>query len=277
VSRGEFEISNLKFEILYGRSRRFSFFLSLVGFVIFVSAAANPSLAASADTLFHIGSGAYHAGDFARAAQAFGQAATMQTASGTLQNLGNAEWQCGQTGPAILAWEQALWVDPFNVEAHTNLRFARRTAQLETPELTWYEVVSTWLPVNWWGWIAGVSFWLALAMVLLPGILRWRKVTWHQAIAALGFAIFLLSVPAHLGVETRSRMGFVLQKETPLRLTPTQESQVVTRLPAGEAVRVERSRGIFCLVHTSRTAGWIRRNELGLIVQSWRNPAAVKP
>jgi hypothetical protein len=265
-------VSPRQFEIV--KIQRCALFLSLLVAGFFVSG--TQSVAASADTSFHIGSGAYHAGDFARAAQAFAQAASIQPASGTLQNLGNAEWQRGQTGWAVLAWEQALWVDPFNNAAHTNLRFARRTAQLETPELTWYEVVSTWLPVNWWGWIAGASFWLALTLVLLPGILRWRKLSWHQAIAAVGFAIFLLSVPAHLGVETRSRMGFVLQKETPLRLTPTQESQVVTRLPAGEAVRVERTRGAFCLVHTSRAAGWIRRDELGLIVQSWRNLTGAK-
>ena len=275
MSAREFQISDFEFEII--KIRRRAVLLALLVAVFFVLDATAQSTAASADTSFHIGSGAYRAGDFARAAQAFSQAATLQPASGTLQNLGNAEWQCGQTGPAILAWEQAFWLDPFNTDAHTNLRFARRTAQLETPELTWYEVVSTWLPVNWWAWIAGASFWLALSMVLLPGILRWRKVTWHQAIAALGFAVFLLSVPAHLGVETRSRMGFVLHKETPLRLTPTQESQVVTRLPAGEAARVDRSRGVFFLVHTTRATGWIRRDELGLIVQSWRNPAGTKP
>jgi len=223
-----------------------------------------PSLAASSDTLFHLGSGAYHAGDYGRAARAFREAALLQPASGTLQNLGNAEWQRGRTGAAILAWEQAVWLDPLNEAARTNLRFARKTAQLESPELAWYEVVSTWLPVNWWAWIAGSSFWLALTLVLLPGILRWRKVTWHQAIAALGFAVFLLSAPAHLGVETRSRLGFILEKETPLRLTPTAEAQVITRLPAGEPVRLERAHGAYVLIRTSRTAGWISHDQFGL-------------
>ena len=171
------------------------------------------------------------------AAEAFRQSVTLQPASGALQNLGNAEWQRHRTGAAILAWEQALWLDPFNQSARQNLRFARKTAQLEAPDLAWYEVISTWLPVSWWAWIAGVSLWLAVGMVLLPGILRRRKATWHQAIAALGLMVFLLSVPAHIGVETRSRIGFVLQKDTPLRLTPTLEAQAVTRLAAGEPAR----------------------------------------
>lgn len=234
---------------------------------VILATSALPSTAANPDALFHLGSGAYHAGDYASAATAFRDAARVQPTSGTLQNLGNAEWQRGHVGPAVQAWEQALWVDPFSAAAHNNLRFARKTAQLESPELAWYEVVSGWLPVNWWAWIAGASFWLAVTMVLLPGILRWRKLTWHQAVAALGFAIFLLCLPAHLGVETRSRLGFILEKETPLRLTPTEDAQVITRLPAGDPARVARVRGNFLLIRTARATGWIKKAEIGLISQ----------
>jgi hypothetical protein len=147
------------------------------------------------------------------------------------------------------------------------LRFARRTAQLESPELAWYEVVSTWLPVNWWAWISGASFWLAVAAGALPGILRWRKAVWQQAVAAMGLVVFLLSVPAHLGVQTRSHLGFVLQPNTPLRLTPTAEAQYVTRLAAGEPIRLSRVRGRFVLVRTSQLSGWLERPQFGLIAE----------
>ncbi len=165
-----------------------------------------------AEGLFRAGVTAYRAGDYTLAGEAFRKSSTLQPASGTLQNLGNAEWQQRHAGTAILAWEQALWLDPFNHSARQNLRFARKSAQLEAPDLAWYEVISTWLPVNWWAWIAGVSLWLAVGMGMLPGILRRSKATWQQAVAAVGLMIFLLSVPAHFGVETRSRIGFVLQK-----------------------------------------------------------------
>jgi tetratricopeptide (TPR) repeat protein len=238
----------------------------LLGLALSAAAAPPPS----SDALFHLGSGAYHAGDYARAAEAFAQAAALAPASGTFQNLGNAEWKCGKAGPAVLSWERALWLDPFNHAAQNDLRFARKTAQLEPLDLTWYEVVSTWLPVNWWAWIATASFWTALSLVMLPGIFRWRKLTWHQAAAALGFAVFLLSVPAHWGVNTRSRIGFILAKETPLRLTPTTDAQVITRLPSGEPARLEKTHGIYALVRTSRAVGWITRDELGLIARPVR-------
>jgi hypothetical protein len=226
-----------------------------------------PLLAAPLPEPFQTGALAYRTAQYSDAAHAFRQAARQQPASGTLQNLGNAEWQCGQTGPAVLAWEQALWINPFNAPAQNNLRFARKTAQLETPDLVWYEVVSTWLPANVWAWIAGGSLWLTVALVLLPGIFRWRKATWHQAVAALSLMVFLLSLPAHAGIYTRSRLGFILQKDVPLRLTPTDTAQTLSRLPAGQYARCEKVHGKYLLIRAGRTdaKGWIDRTQFGFI------------
>jgi len=225
------------------------------------------SFAFSPDTLFQEGTDAYRSADYSRAAQAFRHSARLKPSSGALQNLGNAEWQRGSAGRAIIAWEQAAWLDPFNKSAQTNLRFVRKTSQLESPELAWYEVVSTWLPANWWAGLAGISFWVAIGACLLPGILRQRRATWHQAVAALGFTIFLLCLPAHLGVHTRSRIGFILDKDTPLRLTPTQESQILTRLSAGDPVRWQRTREKYVLLRTNHSQGWVEAEQYHLISQ----------
>ena len=96
-------------------------------------------------------------GDFPGAAAAFKNAAENQPAAGTFVNEGLAEWNRGHAGPAILAWEQARWIDPFDTRAGTNLRFARQVAEVESPQLKWYESASTWLPPNAWVWIAGAS------------------------------------------------------------------------------------------------------------------------
>lgn len=223
------------------------------------------SLQAEAEALFRYGTNAYYAGDYTQAAGAFAQAAGLRPASGTLQNLGNAQWQCGQTGAAIVAWERALWLDPFNRRAKSNLRFARRTAQLETPDLSWYEAVSSWLPADCWAWLAAVSLWGALAVSTLPGVLRLPKASWHQAVAALGLAVFLLSVPAHLGVSSRAHLGFIIRKDAPLRLTPTADAQFIARLPAGEPARLERHSGGYLLVRTGHAVGWVRPDEFQLV------------
>jgi tetratricopeptide (TPR) repeat protein len=243
-----------------------SFALGLPALLLLLAVCFCPGrlFAVSADALFQEGIASYRAGDYARSVEAFRQSLALQPASGAFQNLGNAEWQNRQTGAAILAWEQALWLDPFNQSARQNLRFARKNAQLEAPELAWYEVISTWLPVRWWAWIAGISLWLAVGIVLLPGILRQRKATWHQAVAALALMIFLLSVPAHVGADTRSRLGYVLQKDIPLRLTPTLEAKSLTGLTAGEPARKIQTRGSYVLIRTSHGLGWIEQDKLGL-------------
>lgn len=224
---------------------------------------AQPSAAGT--NAFAMGAAAYRAGDFVAATEAFRASAVAQPASGTLQNLGNAEWQRGRTAEAILAWEQALWVNPFDKNARNNLRFARQAAQLEAPELRWYEVASTWLPVNWWAWIVGGSLWTVVGVLTLPGVLRLRRASWQQAVAAVALGILLLSLPAHLGTMTRTRLGVVLPKDTPLRFTPTAGAEAITRLAPGEPARWVRSRGDYLFIRTNRGAGWIERGQFALI------------
>jgi hypothetical protein len=232
---------------------------------VFLIAAAAVHADNAPTVLFNEGVQAYEAGDYSRASRLFRKSASSQPAAGTLQNLGNAEWQRGEVGAAVLAWEQALWVDALDHAARQNLNYARRATDLEAPDLAWHEAVSTWLPVNVWAWISGASLWAAVGMVILPGVFRRPRAPWHQAAAALGLTVFLLSLPAHVGVQSRTAIGFILHKDTPLRLTPTVESEVITRLPAGAPARLERVRGRFALVRTSRTQGWIETQQLGLI------------
>jgi tetratricopeptide (TPR) repeat protein len=229
-----------------------------------------------ADTdLFTAGIEAYNSGQFTTAAEMFQRSATQEIASGTLQNLGNAQWKQGRIGGAILAWEQALWVNPFDARARNNLRFARDEAQLEAPELAWYEVTSSWLPANWWAWLAGFSFWGAVSALVLPGVMRWRRAAWMHAVAAIGFGLFLLCLPAHLGTVTRARVGFVLNSDTLLRLTPTSTAETVTRLTAGDPVRHLRRRGLYAFVKTRYSQGWLLASEVGWIASD--APAAPLP
>lgn len=220
---------------------------------------------ASAEASFKQGVEAYETGHFVEAAKAFRESVAEQPAAGTLVNLGMTEWRRGRTGAAVRAWEQALWVDVFDQRARENLRFARETGGLDAPRLAWYETASTWLPTNSWAWIAGGGLWLALGMVTLPVVLRWRKAGWQQALAALGLGIFLLSIPAHIGVVTRSHIGFVLDRKTPLRLTPTEEADTVVTLTAGEPARLVRTQGDYVFVRTQSGVGWIEREKFGLV------------
>ena len=232
--------------------------------ILLLSLVVRAGTAVAADS-FSAGRTAYEAGDYDRAATSFAESADAQPASGTFLNLGNAEWKRDRTAGAILAWERALWLNPHDKHAKNNLALARDVAQLESPQLAWHEVASTWLPADAWVWISAGSLWLTGAMLVLPGIFRSRKSSWHQAVAALGLGVFILSLPANLGVITRSGIGFIDAIETPLRLTPTSNAEPVTTLAAGEPVRRVRSRGNYSFIRTSHAEGWVELGELEMI------------
>ena len=226
--------------------------------------AVNPSRAATND-FFANGLELSRAGQFPEAAAAFENSAQVQPAAGTLLNLGLAEWQRGHAGAAILAWEQAHWIDPFDPRVETNLKFARQAAQVDIPQLTWFEAVSTWLPPNSWIWLASATLWLAVGLLLLPGIFQRRKAGWQQWLAALAFGIFLFSLTANFGVVSRTQVGFVIKKNVSLKLTPTHGGEVISTLAAGEPARRLRTRGDYVFIRTPGASGWIEQDEFQLI------------
>jgi tetratricopeptide (TPR) repeat protein len=221
--------------------------------------------ASAAPDHFAQGQTHYAAGNYAAAAQSFLLAVSNAPSAGAYQNLGNAAWQEERVAVALLAWERAVWIDPRQANARQNLQFARERAQLDAPDLTWGEIASTWLPSDWWAWLACGSLWFAVSLAVGPAVLRWRKSGWQQALMALGLGGFLLSVPANYGAVTRTALGLVLEAETPLRLTPTADAEAPTKLAAGDPARVLRSRGKYLLVRTRQATGWVEREKFGFI------------
>jgi tetratricopeptide (TPR) repeat protein len=220
---------------------------------------------AETNNFFSRGIEAARTGDFSDAAIAFQKSVKSQPSSGALVNLGIAEWRRGHAGAAVLAWEQTRWIDPFDARALQNLKFARTAAQLDEPELRWFEIASKWLPPNLWVWLAGASLWLAVGALILPPVFRWKKSGGRQTVAALGFCVFLFAVTANVGVVGRTQIGFVLKKNVSLRLTPTSESEVISTLTDGEPGRRLRTRGNYFFIRTANGAGWIEQKQFGLI------------
>ncbi len=210
--------------------------------------------------LFLQGSSAYERGDFAEAREAW--TAPGKTSSGTLHNLGNAEYKLGHAGPAILAWERALALAPGRKNTAANLRFARSQAGLLEPQHPWHERYSALLSPGVWLTVASISFWGGIAFLALPPLLKRQRTSWTQAAAVLAIVLFLLTLPALAGLISRSRIGVVVAADTELRLTPTKEAEVLGKLTAGELARAERVRGNYVYVRgAADRAGWVQRQE----------------
>jgi tetratricopeptide (TPR) repeat protein len=237
--------------------------LAVAGLIWLAATVAAPGQTAA----FQKGLAAYTASDFAGAAQNFTEDLKHAPSAEGWRNLGNAQWQAGLAGPALLAWQRALWINPSDPNAAASLRFARQSAQLDEWPLRWWETYSLWLPPNTWTWLATACFWLTVALVFVwPVILGWRKSAWTQSLAAVAFGVWLLASAGAFGVHTRTALGVVRSPATPLRQTPTQHAQVLTKLPAGEAARCRLSRGNYYYVRTgSGDSGWLEKSQLALI------------
>ena len=219
------------------------------------------------DERFAKASAAYTTGDFAEAAyQLRPLAEEGHISAGALHNLGNAEWKVSRPGYAILAWERAAALDPANPNTAANLRYARHSARLGAPVLGWHEQYSSWLPSELWLAAAMLGLWGGVSLLVLPRLLGWRRADWHQGVAALLLAVFLLSVPAIYGLTRRAQLGIILEEETALRLVPAREGETLVKVTAGEVARVEKVRGEYLYVRAEGDrAGWVKRTDFARI------------
>lgn len=230
--------------------------------------AAVPARGSTASEWFEQGVAAYVAGDYDRAVTAFEECVALGPSAGALHNLGNAQWARENRGQAILAWERAAWLDAYERNSRSNLRVARRLAQLDAPQLTWFEMCSAWLPANAWAWVATGSFWFGAAVLILPPVSGWRRAYWHQIAGALGLTVFLLTLPALAGVYSRAQRGVIVTEETPVRLTPTSDGEVLMRLPAGETASLARRKGGYLHIRTAGGgSGWVTAENFRLVAE----------
>lgn len=208
----------------------------------------------------------YQAGHYELATQAWAADLARHPSAEAWLNYGLAAWQAGRPGVAVLAWERARWINPYDTASTVALRFAEGQGMAYPIHLTWTESFSLWLPADAWGWLAGASFWLVVILVVVPRVGHWTRRTGRAVAVALLAGIFLLTLPGLQGVHSRSRLAVVLTPEVALRQTPTATAQTLERLAAGDLVRAEKWHGDYCLVRTANDAsGWVSRRQIQFI------------
>ena len=204
-------------------------------------------------------------GDLVSARHIFDQQNQVHPTAGAWANLGLIEWQSGRAGLAILDWERAIWLDPGNRAARQNLEFARQAAELEAPDYRWYEAASLACPAGTWAWLTGLGLWLAVGALVLPRVFHWHRPGWHQLALAIGLGLFLISATADWGIISRTQLGFVIHRNSSLRLIPTTGSELLTGLTPGDPVRQLKVRGQYVYVQCASGTGWLERDQIGLI------------
>lgn len=219
------------------------------------------------DQLFVDANHAYETGDYPGAVAIYDSILEDDMSAAALYNLGNAYYQLGEYGKAILAYARALVLDADNPDTLANLALAQEAAQMEGPERVWSENYAQSLNVNAWTWMAVIGFWGTLALILLPPLYGWRS-PWR----ALLLAICIIALGAGgiglYGYHQLSKEGIVLANDSPLQLAPTTNSPASTFLQAGATADVQRVHGGYAYIETpGGDKGWISLDLFGKI---WR-------
>ncbi len=228
--------------------------LALILSRVFASTADNSQLFQEANV-------AYQSEDYAAAIALYRDLLTRGQSANLHYNLGNAYYQQGDYGSAILQYEKALLLSPGNPDIQANLKLARRAADVPPPQRTLIEQFAGHAHVNTWTWLAVLSFWAGCFLFVLPRYYRWN-IPLRRTILLVCFLGFVSGVTGMAGYHTLAKEGVVLAANAPLKVAPTSTSPERTTLQAGSLATIQQQHGAYYLVQTTgNQSGWISSDQ----------------
>jgi tetratricopeptide (TPR) repeat protein len=212
---------------------------------------------------FAAGNQAYLQGQYDRALALYGQAAVEKGYSpALLYNMGNCFARLDKTGPAVLAYERTLLLDPGDRDARANLALVRSRAHLPDPGRHWWQQGVTLLGPD--QWLMGSVFLFAVSILLLLVITR-------KSTRLVAFFLFVALLLAG-GMVLAAYQGYghwqenVVLKEANLLISPFAAAKSQGRLGAGQLVRVIKNHQEFSLVQGEHgNKGWLRTTDIARI------------
>ena len=181
-------------------------------------------------------------------------------------NIGNAYFELGDLGHAILSYSRAQRLDPSDPDIADNLRFARRFVglQLEGVELNPFvdylkRITSRW-SLDAWGWLASVAF-VTLSLIIL-WVLLWRPdpVLYRLPIILCGLILVTLVALTSFKYQSEFRYNraVVIKSDTPVTSRPSADSEIEFRATSGLEIRITSSSGdYFLALFENKRQGWI--------------------
>lgn len=229
---------------------------------LFVNA---PLQASEREQLFSEANIAYQAEDYTTAIAQYQSLLAISQSANVHFNLANTYFKIADYGLAIFHYRKALILDPSNPDYRANLAFAQQAAKITQGESSLLARYAMQLSVNTWAWIGAISFWSAVALAVLPRVLRWRGLFPITGFS-VSFCITLATGLALLGYHGQSQEGIVLTAQAPLKVAPVESVDAKDFLSGGESASIEEQKGNYYLVSTaSGKSGWISTTDFGKI------------
>lgn len=220
------------------------------------------SLAIEPDRLFFKGQEAYDAGDYIEAVEWYEQILEDGSYSAELfYNLGNAYYQQGDPGRAILNYRRAERLMPADADLKNNLRFVREQTGAEMPATN--PVMKVLQAVSHSKWM-GLVFACFILLPLLFLLLLFFSVSkaWWIRVSVVGGTLLVLGLAGgHVTAPQNAPAEVVILNDNQAAtFEPLAASKVHFTLPVGSVVIAEESLNGMTKVRSGKVGGWIPDN-----------------
>jgi hypothetical protein len=183
-----------------------------------------------------------------------------------LYNLANSYARAGKPGLAVLNYERAALLAPYDPDITANLNYVRTAAHVPIEPRGRFTQIARIISPN-------SAAWLGLCGIVLAGAtLLAKKLTprfrWLRAAAqVVGVAAVALTVVNALMIWPHLHEAIVLANQTPALVSPVPMAETAFVLTEAESVTVTAKHEDYVLVRThGGLSGWVARANLGAVV-----------
>jgi tetratricopeptide (TPR) repeat protein len=226
---------------------------------------------------FQIANNFFLSGDYQKSIELYEKLVAEGYSSETLfYNLGNAYYRIGKIGLAILYYEKAKALSPFDEDINHNLNFVKLQTKDKIENLPsfflfeWWEATLNFFTSNQLTIIAYIFFVLVLMSLLLYLISKnvgTRRIGFYAAtIASLIFLISIVLLIVKINRDNNTKFGIITAPSVVAKFSPDPSSKESFIIHEGLKVKIEDKVDNWYKIRLEDgKVGWVDRNSLGVI------------
>ena len=211
---------------------------------------------------FQSGIEAYQNTEYKTAKAQFTAALELDETAAARHNLGLAHFKLNAPAEAVWQLERAQLLEPFNAGYRYKLEAVRQELGLFAGSAKWYTLASAALPTKTWLILATVSFWLLLAVFILPRISDTKVSIGLKTLRVISIAALILSIPSlWLNLRLLQTGTIITDEAASLHAAPASAAPESGTARPGERARILDQYNHFYEIKTEGQAtGWISKD-----------------
>jgi type IV secretory pathway VirB2 component (pilin) len=194
------------------------------------------------------------------------QTAQLGYSAPLLFNLANSYARAGKPGMAVLNYERAKLLSPYDSDIEQNLNIVQSAAQVPTTAASSFERIARIVSPQLASWI-GVLGVAIVGLSVLSGRLSRRRRWLRWSATLLGMTMISLTVANGVVLWPTLHEGVVIASATPVRVSPAPLGDSIFELAEAAAVKVLAEHEGFILVQAGDgRSGWVARSTVAAVV-----------